>query len=453
MNTGQAKYLALAEVLAEDIRKGVLNPGDRLPTQRDLADAVGVTLGTVTRAYNEVIKQGLIQGEVGRGTYVAHRLPEPTPMPIAAELPAGHIDLTCAYPIYGVDPDLAAVLRKIADGPDVQTFLRYQPSEGLYRHRAAGASWLRRLGSEARPEEVLVTCGAQHANTAIFSLVAGPGETMVTESLTYPNAKALAAILGIHLEPGPMDDQGLIPEGFEAICRKGRVRALYCIPTLQNPTTSILPEARRRKIAAIARDYDVAIVEDEVYRILEPDPPPLISSFAPERSFLIGGVSKVLGAGLRLAYVAAPAQWYKRLLNNIAATMIMAPPLTAEIASRWVEDGTVETAIEHKRQEAVARTELARRVLAGYSFRLETHAYYVWLLLPQPWRGNQFSTELYRRGVSVAQADAFAVGHTPVPNAVRVSLSAAPDRATLERALRLIAETLADPPAYGACLM
>ena len=263
LNQDQPLYLAIAQALAEDIQSRNLSPGDRLPPQRELADAIGVTLGTVTRAYEEARKKGLIKGEIGRGTYVARQLPEPKPLRVNADHPPGHIDLTCAYPIYGVDPELAPVLRMLADRPDVQTLMCYQPSEGLYRHRAAGASWIRRMGLDASPENIIVTNGAQHANTAVFGLLAGPGDTILTEALTFPNIKSVAALMHLNLEPVAIDDQGLVPEAFEAACRNSRVRALYCIPTLHNPTTAIMPESRKKKIVAIARDHDVAIIEDE----------------------------------------------------------------------------------------------------------------------------------------------------------------------------------------------
>jgi DNA-binding transcriptional MocR family regulator len=447
-------YLAIAQALADDIQSRNLAPGDRLPPQRDLADEIGVTLGTVTRAYEEARKKGLIKGETGRGTFVARQLPEPKPLRINADHPPGHIDLTCAYPIYGVDPELAPALRTLADNPDVQSLMCYQPSEGLHRHRAAGARWLKGMGlPDITPDNVIVTNGAQHANTAIFGLLAGPGDTILTEALTFPNIKSVAALMHLNLEPVAMDDNGLIPEAFEMACRNGRVRALYCIPTLHNPTTAIMPESRKQKIAAIARDHDVAIVEDENYRLLQPDAPPLIASFAPERTFLVGGISKALAAGLRIAYVACPPKFYKRLLYNVAATTIMATPLSAEIAAMWIEDGTAEISIERRRKDASARYETARRILAPFSCKMREYCYYAWLELPDFWRASQFAAELYRRGISVTPADAFTVGYAPVPNAVRIVLSAARDQETLIAALNRVAETLSDPPAGGTCLV
>ncbi len=453
LDASQPIYLAIAQALAGDIQANVLKADDRLPPQRELAQEIGVTVGTVTRAYHEVHKQGLIRGEIGRGTFVAPRLPDPVPLHIDVEHPPGIIDLTCAYPIYSEELDLAAALRRLSERPGIQELLLYQPSEGMMRHRAAGALWIKKMGLDVSPGEVMVTCGAQHANTVIFGLLAKPGETILAEEMTFPNIKSLAAMMRVNLEPVEIDDRGLIPEAFEAACRRNKVRALYCIPTLHNPTTAIMPEKRRRKIAVIAKDYDVAIVEDENYRFLQPDPPPLVSSFARERCFLVGGVSKALAAGLRIGYVVPPPQMHRRLLHNLAATTIMAAGLTAEIAAGWIEDGTVDLSIQNKQREAAARNELVKSILGPYSYTGKKHAYFIWLELPEAWRLNQFVAEAYRRGVAVTPADAFVVGYAPVSNAVRIALSPAKDRSTLERALRIIADLLADPPFHGGCLL
>lgn len=445
-------YLAIADALAADIHGRVLREGDRLPPHRELADVLGVTVGTVTRAYLEAHRRGLIRGEVGRGTFVARRPAESVTLSVPSIQPKDHIDLGCSYPVYDQDPDLAQAVGRLAGRSGLQEMLRYQPAEGALRHRIAGASWIGRLGLDVSPDEVVITGGAQHANMIIFAMLAEPGDVILTEALTFPNIKALAAMMHLRLEPVEIDENGLIPEAFEAACRRSRARILYCIPTIHNPTTAVLSEDRRRRIADIARTYDVMIVEDENYRLLQPDAPPLISAFAREQCFLVASLSKSLAAGLRIAYVVGPRAHHRRLAHSVSATMLMAPPLAAEIAAMWMEDGTAERVVREKRLESELRQRLVRDYLGSFRYRSQPASYHVWLELPAPWRVNEFATEVYRRGVSVTPADAFVVGHAAVPNAVRISPSAAGSRDVLERALHIIADTLREPPTYGTCL-
>ena len=447
------KYLGLAAAIARSIENGELRPGDRLPPQRELADFLGVTVGTITRGYREAQEKGLLKGEVGRGTYVSEPRTDPTPLRVSAEYPEGVIDLSCAYPLYGTEPDLAVTLRRLSDSLPIQHLLYYQPSEGMVRHREAGVKLIKRLGMDVSRDRIIITCGSQHAINVIFSAVARPGDVILTESLTFPNVKALAALMNLRLHPVEIDDQGVIPESLAAACRAERVKALYLIPTLQNPTMAVLPEKRKRKIAAIARDFDIALIEDENYRLMVPDPPPLTATFAPERTFLIGGVSKCLASGLRIAFNVCPPQFYKNVQLNVASTMIMAVPLAAEIASQWILDGTFDQIMVRKRNEASARCAMTNQILKGFSYKSYEYGFFVWLRLPAPWSSSQFIQECFRRGIVLPPTESFVSGVEPAPNAVRISWSAAPGRQAWEKALRTMAEILSGPPSAGSYLL
>jgi DNA-binding transcriptional MocR family regulator len=301
-------------------------------------------------------------------------------------------------------------------------------------------------GLASSPGEIAICNGAQHAILTTLTALVRPGDTVLTEALTYPGVKTLAGIMGLRLEPVAMDEEGLIPEALDAACRRRKARGLYCMPTLHNPTTVTLSEARRRKIAEIAAIHDLFIIEDDIYRLLPPEAPPPIATFARERTFYIPGVSKTLAGGLRIAYIAAPPKYLEALTRGIAATTWLAPPLTAEIASIWIEDGTALRTLERKREEAGRRWEIAARILGPRLTRPAPAAYHLWLELPSSWRSSQFADESGRAGVSVLPAELFTVGHAQAPQAVRVSLTAARDGADLAEGLRRLVELLDRPP-------
>jgi DNA-binding transcriptional MocR family regulator len=232
------RYRAIAEALADDVRRGALTAGARLPTHRDLAWRLKVTVGTVSRAYAEAERRGLISGEVGRGTFVRALAAPPALRLHDAAPDADFIDLGVHRPrAEGEAPLLAEALRQLADTPELAQLMEYQPHAGRDAERAAGAAWIERSGGlAAAPEQVVVTASGQHAMAAILAAIAEPGDSLAVEALTYPGIRAIASLLHLKIVPIALDEHGIVPEALEAACRAGRLRALYALPTLHNPT-------------------------------------------------------------------------------------------------------------------------------------------------------------------------------------------------------------------------
>jgi DNA-binding transcriptional MocR family regulator len=455
------RYQAIAGALAEDIERGVLATGDRLPTHRELARRLGVTVGTVTRAYAEAERRGLISGEVGRGSFVrAGRFCEPAAS--AATMPAGRsfgepegeggavIDLGLSVPPTPAHEEerrvLAGGLAMLAARPDLPALLRVQPYAGSWRHREVGARWIRRLELEVRPEEVLVTVGAQHAMAALFAALCEPGEVVYTEELTYPGIKSLAQLLHLRLVGVAMDEQGLRPDALEEACRQGEGRLLYTIPTSQNPTGTIMPEPRRRQIATIARRRGLTIVEDDVFGFVPSDRPPPLSVFARKHSYYMTSTSKLMAPGLRIGFLAAPQEMVGRLGAAVFSTAWMAPPAMAELVSVWIEDGTAERFAAWRRTDAMEKGHLARQTLGAARCRSHPQSLHLWLELPERWRAEEYAAQVRSRGVAVTPAEVFTVDRGRAPAAVRICPAAEPDRGRLDRALRILAEVLDQGP-------
>jgi DNA-binding transcriptional MocR family regulator len=338
----------------------------------------------------------------------------------------------------------------LAEDGDLHRWLAYAPEGGHPAHREAGAAWVRRSGLAATPEETLVCGGSQHALVTVFSTLFAPGDRVLTDALTYPGMKAVAALLRLRLVGVPFDEDGLLPDAFEASCQAG-AKAVYCAPTIQNPTATVMPLSRRAEIAAIARRYGLLIVEDDVHALLTETLTPPIATFAPETSLFIVSTSKVLAPGLRVAFIRSPLPHAGRLAAGIRTTTWGTPPLMAEIVSRWIRSGEAESILASRRREAFARQALAAAVLAGATLRAHPSGYHLWLHLQEPWHSDTFTAEARSRGVLVTPASVFSAGEGPVPNGVRLCLGAAGTREDLERGLARIHETLsAVPQADGA---
>lgn len=453
ISADKPRHAALLDALVADVHSGRLKPGSRLPTQRELAEQLGLSLGTVTRAYAAAQRRGLIKGEIGRGTFV---MGEGDDRYGAAEFDLnrpGIIDLAVVRPLYDLEPDLAGTLRRLARRPGLSDLLYYQPNAGTLRHRKAGADWATRYGIETGPDRVLVCAGTQHALTVTLSAVCKPGDALLVEELTYPGVRALANLLELKLIPLAMDDGGLIPESFEAACRQGRAKVLFTMPTGHNPTTATIPAERRREIAELAARFEVAVVEDTVNHLLAENPPPPLCAFAPEVGYFMASLSKAVTGGLRVAYLVAPERSVPDLTKAVWATNWMTAPLCAEIAAMWIEEGTADETCTRKKAEARRRVALAREILKDFDVRCDDNGHHAWLSLPECWRGAaQFAEEARRAGVAVAPADLFCVGPN-APAAVRLALSTPGNMETLSAGLVKLKNLLAGPPGLGAAIL
>ena len=458
---GKPRYLALADALETDIASGELAPGQRLPTHRDLADALGVTVGTITRGYAEAARRGLVRGEVGRGTVVASDMEGST---LWWGLDTGHgaelkslVDMGLVSGLSGQDPDLATALAELATRGGVQELLRYQPARGLLRHREAGCLWLAQHGVAVGPEQVSLTCGGQHALLVLFSGLFRQGDRVLAASLNYPGLMSVATLLGLKLVPLESDGEGILPEAVEEACAREKARGLYLMPGMHNPTTARMGQVRREKLAELARRHELLLVEDGAYALNGPDTPDApcepLCALVPERGFYIASTSKALSEGLRVAYISSPLEFVERLGQGITGTTWMAAPLCAELATHWLGNGTADAVLARKRAEAMRRNLLAAKLLAGTALAQRPMGFFAWLPLPEPWRGEDFERAALERGVAVVAAGAFAVGQSAAPMAVRLSFSAPRTQADLERGLVILAELLREPPRQGRAIV
>jgi DNA-binding transcriptional MocR family regulator len=443
----EPKYQALVDALDRDIGAGVLPPGTRLPTQRELAGRLGVAIGTVSRAYAVAERRGLLSGEVGRGTFVRRReaglqegANDEGDDPALLDLSKGRLVRDSR------DPALSRSLEAISRRPDLDRLVDfYQPAAGMARHRAAGANWLRRSGLDVGPERVVITNGAQHGAAIVLATIARPGDLILTEEVTYAGIRALASLLHLELRGVALDEHGIRPDRFEAACRSGTPRALFCMTNLQNPTGRTMPLERRQQIAAIAQAYDVSLIEDDVNGFLSAHPLPPLAQLAPVQTFYVTGTSKSLAPGLRIGYVVPPPQKVERIAATIRASTWLTSPILAELVTEWIESGEADVMLEWKRSEIAARHVLALKIL-GRWLPEGPVSFHLWLPLPEPWRAETFVAQARSRGVMLTPSQEFMIGRDSAPHAVRVCLGATLSRERLEEGLQRLAVLLAQGP-------
>lgn len=447
LEPGKPVYQAIADAIAADIRSGALGAGAKLPPLRLLAEQLGLDFTTVSRAYGEAQRRGLVVGRVGQGTFVQARGAE-TPRAEPAE--GGLVDMAMNAPPPPADATLLARLRQdmaeqMLAFPE-RRLMGYGDNAGTEEDRAAGLRWLSGRLPGLGAERLLVCPGAQGALLALVTSLAAAGDTILTEELTYPGLRALAGQVGVRLVGVAMDGDGLLPDSFRAACRAHAPKALYINPTLHNPTTVTLGADRRAEIVDIARQHGVAIIEDDAYGMLPENGPPPLAAFGPDVVHYVAGLAKCLSPALRVGYLVAPDRRQAlRLTGALRATSLAAAPLTAAVATRWITSGLADELRDGIRAEARLRQRVAAEMLPPGSYRSDPDAFHLWLTLPEDWARADFVGQLRARRLLVAAADAFAVGDH-VPQAVRLCLGALADGAETRRALALVADLLDQSP-------
>lgn len=427
-------YTRLADGIETAISDGALTDGAKLPPQRNLAFDLGVTVGTVSRAYALLRERGLVSGEVGRGTYVqtraatTHAAMAAIPADFAGtrvhDAPAGkqRFDTTAA-PDVGQGPIIGEVLAGIVrDHPiSVASYSRVSPEAWA----EAGRRWLARAGWAPEPQDVVATLGAHSAAMAAIAAVTQPGDRIVFETLTYSRLARSTRLIGRRIVGVETDAEGMSPEDFERLCAQQHPKLAFLMPTQHNPTLSIMPEARRREIARIAARHDVWLVEDDIYGTLSSDATPMLAAFAPERTFVVNGLSKAVAAGLRGGWVACPPHLSQRV--KVVHLMMTGglPFLLAEAAARMVLSGAADELRDRSLVELAARHDMAVAALAGHRFTATPTAPYLWLKLPGAWLSGTFKAAALREGLLVDDEDEFKpVRIDRAFNRVRVSYSA-----------------------------
>jgi DNA-binding transcriptional MocR family regulator len=443
LSSDRPRYVAIADAIAADLATGRLKSGERLPPQRELAWKLGVTVGTVTRAYQEAEKRGLLSGEVGRGSFL--RDPGASLAAVKsleAGTEPGALDMQMATPPrVHQQAEFDSVLREIGRDPGFEDLLEYGPAGGSAQHRLMGSRWLARAGLDVPPERLVISAGAQACLLSCLSTIANHGDRMLIEPLTYPTIRLITRQLGLALKPLEADDEGIIPESLDELARRGEARLLYLVPTLHNPTTVTLSRERREAIAEIAKRHDLTIIEDDVFRYLASEAPPTLYSLAPERTYYIQSASKTMAAGLRIGFMGVPLGAGADIVRQQMIIGGRPVSLALEVARRWIESGVADGVLSRIRAELLARRTVALEVLDGHAVQCEPGSMYVWLTLPPAWRAPEFAAAAQANGVKLTPGAAFAMDHA-VPRAVRASLGPAPSQEALRDGLKRLRKLL-----------
>jgi len=433
-NTGPV-YLAIVEALASDIRTGRVVPGTQLMTQRDLANKLSLSVGTVSKAYAEAERRGLIVGEVGRGTFVRSRYDS------SGDGITRTINLTLNVPpLAGAEVALKGALTELAHRSNLAKLLDYLPHQGVYEHRNKISAWLSARIFQCEPHNLFVTSGAQHAVWLALSAIAREGDTVITEKYPYSGLSALAELERYRLAGVDLDEEGAIPDSLERVLKETGAKIVYLTPTLQTATGAVMGESRRKQVAKLLRKYDAYLVEDDVYAFLLSKPRPPITSFAPERGFYVTSFAKMLAPTLRAGCVSVPEKFHSRAITALRAGSWMTSPLLAAVVVELMENGGLDDQIELKRRRAADLGKQVRQALNGISFP-ETNAFHYWLPMPDGYDVSDFIAQASARGINIAVSPSLP-SDAPAKPGVRLCIGSIDNDDDLLTALREISRLI-----------
>ncbi|MGA2291285.1 PLP-dependent aminotransferase family protein [Bradyrhizobium sp.] len=435
----KSEYLKLADAIAAEIADGTFKPGDRLPPQRNFAYDRKIAVSTAGRVYAELLRRGLVVGEVGRGTFISGDARRGVAAP--SEPRGIRIDFEFNYPIL---PDQTALIARSLDGLEkpaaLDAALRQATSVGTPAIRSVAAAYLSQGAWSPAAEQIVFTGNGRQSIAAALAAVVPTGGRCGVEALTYPFIKGIAARLGIALVPLAMDDGGVRPDSVQKAHRDAHLAAIYIQPVIQNPLGMTMNGARRADLVHVVEKLHLPILEDNVYGFLDNEPP--LAALAPDSCIVIDSLSKKAAPGLTLGFIVTPHRLRESVMASVRSGGWTASGFAFAAAQRMIEDGTVTELARLKRLDARARQKLAADRLSGFDIQANEKCYHLWLTLPAHWRSQTFVAAAARRDIALTPSTTFAVSPGHAPNAVRLAL-AAPTMEQLDTGLRTIAGMLA----------
>ncbi|MEL7181493.1 MAG: PLP-dependent aminotransferase family protein [Pseudomonadota bacterium] len=446
--SGKSKYKALAQAIRDGIASGDLAAGAKLPTVRDLAYRVGVTPGTVARAYGMLTDEGRLIAEVGRGTYVAGhaRKAEKLDPPLVHLVDESTADFRSSrVPDVGQGLLIDEALIRLGQSHR-RRHINYPTSITDIEAREAVVDWIGPVRTgHLDAHHVVLGNGAQ--NCVILTLQAelhGTHPVILTEELAYPGVRHAARLTRAEVVGVAMDDEGIIPAALAEAYRTHGGQVLLTSPEVHSPTAIKTSYARKKEIAALAERFGLTIIEDDCHCIASTEVP-AYRAILPTQSYFISSLTKAVSGALRFGYAVAPLHRHK-VLRQVAQSSFhgIAQPML-DLCADLLTSGDAGRVRDQVIAHTATRVRQAVNRLGGWDVRWREDAPFLWLQLPQGWRASSFALACERKGISVRPADEFALVNQRAPNAVRLAVTTCVSEERYLQALEDMNTLLANP--------
>jgi DNA-binding transcriptional MocR family regulator len=295
-------------------------------------------------------------------------------------------------------------------------------------------------------ERTVLTEGGHHGSLLAMLAMGVAGHPIAVDAVAYTGAIEQAKALGSPLVGCAVDGEGMVAESLRERCveaaKAGKpVRAMYVIPTVHNPLGSVASLERREALVAVAREFDLMIVEDDAYAFMAPDAPAPLSALAPERTFYVRGLSKSYAPAARTGFLVVPERFMERVATMLRNSVTGSSLVHARAAVSMIADGTVDRVIAEKNVEGALRNAAARRLLGDVCWPGAAAAWHLWVSLPLHVTPQAFEVRIRERGVLISGGNWFAT-RDDAPNGVRLALGGEVERERTLEGAALVAETM-----------
>ena len=413
-------YLQITDQIKRQVLSGELPAGFRLPSERRLAETLGVNRITIMNAYRDLKAENLIGSKVGQGTVVLSgaaeeeapdgRQQEPVWNHYFSEY-SEHLSVNVLNSLLSIanQPDIISFATGIISqdcvppemlagvaGEDAKSML-HSPVEGFYSLRKAIAGRMSMKGSYCVPEEIMLLSGSQQGIDLIARILLNSGDLVVTEDPTFfPAIKAFKAT-GARVMGIPVEEDGMRMDILEQYLQRYHPKFIYTIPSFHNPTGSEMSLAKRRLLVELAHRYKVLILEDDAYGELcyeKTALPTLRSMDSSGYVIYLNTFSKTVYPGLRIGWVAAHRTFIRRLSSARQIADLHTNCLSQKLIERYLESGKAEDhvkelCIRHKKKRDIMAAALACYAPPEMQYRIPAGGYYIWCRLPEGVSGER----------------------------------------------------------------
>ncbi|MDF1727705.1 MAG: PLP-dependent aminotransferase family protein [Sulfitobacter sp.] len=457
------KYKAVVTMIREGITQGSLKAEEKLPPVRELAWQLGITPGTVARAYTVLTDSGVLRAEVGRGTFVAP--PQTAPLGTPPEVPLNLIEIDSVR--HGTEnsegqavnlfsphlPDggqahlIRSLLAQIAANPP-SGVMHYPSRRNARAARAAMVHWLREAPIGRLDEmDVVLSHGGQNGILLVLqTILRGRRPVVLIEELAYPGFRRAAELLRADIVSVAMDAEGLIPEALAQAAQDHPEAQVICTsPEVHSPTCGFTPTARREALVEVARQHDLQILEDDCYRMGAARGQGY-RQLAPERGWYVTSLSKTVTPALRIGCAVGPRGMNAALHRSAEHGYFgLATPMI-DLAAALLTHPDLPAITARARQGVEDYIKVAVNSLGGFDLHWRRDVPFLWLHLPPGWRASAFCRAAEKVDVQVRAAEEFAGRDAQSPHAVRMAINGAVPLDRFEAAMERLRLLLDNPP-------